>query len=142
MASAKTNSSGPANVESYLAAQPPDFRAALEAIRRQIKAACPKGEEVISYGVPAFRYEGALVGYGAAKAHCAFYVMSPATVNAHASDLAKYDVSPGAIRFSPDRPLPATLVKKLVKARMAENEKARLATAARKAKKPAAKKKA
>jgi uncharacterized protein YdhG (YjbR/CyaY superfamily) len=72
--------------------------------------------------MPAFRYKGALVGYAAFPGHCGFYPMSPAVIVAFAAELARYSTSKGTIRFPVDKPLPAVLVKKIVKARVAENE--------------------
>jgi uncharacterized protein YdhG (YjbR/CyaY superfamily) len=111
----------PKTIDEYLAALSDDKRAALEKLRQTIRAAAPKAEECISYGIAAFRLNGMLVGFGATGRHCAFYLMSAATVNAHNKDLAGYDTSKGTIRFQPDKPLPAALVRKLVKARIAEN---------------------
>jgi uncharacterized protein YdhG (YjbR/CyaY superfamily) len=112
----------PTTIDEYLAPLSDDVRAALERLRSLIRAAAPKAEECISYGIPAFRQNGMLVGFGATKSHCAFYLMSATTVNAHAADLEGYDTSKGTIRFSPADPLPAALVRKLVKARLAEND--------------------
>lgn len=107
----------------YLAALDERQRPALEKLRKMIQAAVPKAEECMSYGLPAFRLAGKpLVAYGASAKHCAFYLMSGSIVEAHPDDLKKYDTSKGTIRFTPDEPLPGTLVKKLVKARIAENE--------------------
>lgn len=114
--------SKPQTIDEYLAAVNDDQRAALEKIRRAIQAAAPKAEECISYGLAAFRLNGSpLVAFGASAKHCAFYPLSGSTVEAHQDDLRDYDTSKGTIRFSPDKPLPAALVKKLVKARIAEN---------------------
>src|SRR5258708_11247275 len=113
----------PKNIDEYLAAISDDKRAALEKLRKTIKAAAPKAEECITYGLAAFRLAGKpLVGFGAAANHCAFYPMSSTTVEAHKDDLKAYDTSKGAIRFQADKPLPVALVRKLVKARIAENE--------------------
>jgi uncharacterized protein YdhG (YjbR/CyaY superfamily) len=114
----------PATVDEYLAAVPDDHkRTALQKLRRTIKAALPRAEECISYGLPAFRYEGRMVAwYGAAKNHCSFY--PGGVVDACKDDLTKYETSKGTIRFTPDAPLPATLVKKLLKARIAVNARA------------------
>lgn len=79
-------------------------------------------EECISYPLTAFRQHGRLlVAMGATASHCAFYLMSDKTVAAHKDALRKYDTSKGTIRFQPERPLPAGLVRRLVKARVAEN---------------------
>jgi uncharacterized protein YdhG (YjbR/CyaY superfamily) len=108
--------------DAYLAALDDDQRTALEKLRKAIKAAAPRAEEYIYYGLPAFRLDGqGLVAMGAAAKHCALYPMSSATIAAHRADLKEYDTSPGTIRFPCDKPLPAALVKKVVKARIAEN---------------------
>lgn len=114
----------PTTIDEYLASLGADKRAALEQLRQTIRSAAPKAEECISYGVPAFRQDGMLVGFGAGAKHCSLFLMNGHTVDAYGDLLAGYDTSKGTIRFTPDRPLPATLVKKLVKARIAENSKA------------------
>jgi uncharacterized protein YdhG (YjbR/CyaY superfamily) len=108
-------------IDEYLAGLPRDQRAALEGIRKVIKAAVPRGEECISYGVPAFRVGGkVLVGFGAAAGHCTFFPMSGTITAAHQAELSAYETSKGAIRFPLERPLPGTLVRKLVRWRLAE----------------------
>ena len=103
----------------YFAALRDDKRAALEKLRRQIKAAAPKAEECMSYGIPGFRLNGKLlVSYGAATKHCAFYPGS--IVQRFKKELKNYDTSKGTIRFSADEPLPSALVRRLVKARIAQ----------------------
>jgi uncharacterized protein YdhG (YjbR/CyaY superfamily) len=118
---------GPAtDVEIFLAAVPEEARATLEKLRQTIRAAVPEATEAISYGVPTFKHQGRpLVGFGATRNHCALYVLSPEVMRAHAAELAKYETSKGTIRFPASKPLPATLVRKLVKARIAEIETAR-----------------
>jgi uncharacterized protein YdhG (YjbR/CyaY superfamily) len=111
----------PETIDEYLAALPADKRAALETLRRLIRSAAPRAEECISYGIPSFRQDGMLVGFGAAARHCALYLMSATTVAAHGEQLEGYDTSKGTIRFTPEAPLPAALVRKLVKARLREN---------------------
>ena len=112
----------PKNTDEYLGTVDDDKRAALEKLRKTIKAAAPKAEECISYRLPAFRLHGKmLVAFGATASHCAFYPMSSTTVEAHKDELKDYDASKGTIRFHADNPLPAALVRKLVKARIAEN---------------------
>lgn len=108
-------------IDEYLARVTADQRVALEKLRQAIRAAAPKAEECISYQLPAFRQDGMLVGFGATTSHCAFYLMSTSTVKAHQRELKDYDTSRGTIRFPPEHPLPATLVRKLVKARLGEN---------------------
>jgi uncharacterized protein YdhG (YjbR/CyaY superfamily) len=107
-------------IDEYLAPLAAGERAALERLRRDIHAAAPEAEECISYGIPAFRLDGRmLVAFGAAAKHCAFYPGAHPVAEL-ADELAAYDTSKGTVRFPPERPLPATLVRKLVKARMAE----------------------
>jgi len=115
----------PRTVDDYLATVRADQRTALEKLRKTIRIAAPKAEECISYGIPAFRQNGMLVGFGATTKHCAFYLMSSSTLADLETELEDYDTSKGTIRFQPDDPLPAGLVRKLVKARIAENEKPR-----------------
>ena len=110
--------------DDYLAGVPDEARAALEDLRAKIRAAASEATEGISYGVLAFKHHGSLVSFGAAKNHCAFYVQSPTVMAAHATDLAGYDTAKGTVRFDPAKRLSASLVTKLVKARVAENEAA------------------
>lgn len=112
----------PATPDDFLAAVPEPAHSALQKLRAQIRAAAPDAEEYIGYGVPAFRQNGALVSYAAAKDHLSFYIQSPKTLEAFADQLTAFKTSKGAISFQPDKPIPAALVKKLVKARLAENE--------------------
>jgi uncharacterized protein YdhG (YjbR/CyaY superfamily) len=111
------------DVQEFLAAVPEEAQATLEGLRKTIRATVPNATEAISYGVPTFKYQGRpLVSYGATKSHCAFYVMSPEVMRAHAAELQRYDTGKGTIRFPASKPLPAALVRKLVKARIAEIE--------------------
>ena len=108
--------------DEYLAAVSDDKRVALEELRRIIREAAPGAVECISYGLPAFRLEGRnLVAYGAAAKHCALYPMSAAMVEAFRDELKDYDTSKGTIRFQVENPLPESLVRRLVVARIAEN---------------------
>ena len=112
----------PKTIDEYLERLPEVQRAALEKLRKAIHAAAPKAEEYIGYGLAAFKLDGRpLVAFGAGKTHLAFYPMSGTTVHDHQAELAQYDTAKGTIRFASNKPLPATLVKKLVKARIAEN---------------------
>jgi len=111
----------PTTIDEYLAAVSDDQRAALEKLRKTIKSVAPKAEECISYQLAAFRLDGRpLVAFGATASHCAFYPMSGSIVAAYKDELEGYQTSKGTIRFQPSKPLPASLVKKLVKARIAE----------------------
>lgn len=112
----------PRTFDEYLAALPAAQRAALEKVRKAVRAAAPKAEEYLGYGLAAFRLNGKpLVALGATARHCAFYPMSGSTVAAHEELLADYETSKGTIRFAADKPLPAALVRTLVKARIQEN---------------------
>lgn len=107
--------------DEYLAGLPADQQAALQKLRKTIRAAAPKAEECISYQLAAFRHEGRmLVSFGATPNHCAFYLMSTAVMAACKAELAGYDTSKGTVRFQPAKSLPVSLVRKLVKARLAE----------------------
>ena len=109
-----------ASVAAYLRAVPPAPRAALQQLRKTIKAAAPQATEVISYGIPSFKHHGYLVGFAAFKDHCSFF---PGTaLTAFKKELGSYETSKGTIRFTVEKPLPAALVRKLVKARIAQNE--------------------
>jgi uncharacterized protein YdhG (YjbR/CyaY superfamily) len=102
---------------------PAEARAALAKLRETIRAAAPEAVEVISYQIPTYRHRGALVAFAAFEGHCGFYVMSADVMRAHAAELAAYGVGKASIRFPAAEPLPAALVTRLVKARMAENDK-------------------
>jgi uncharacterized protein YdhG (YjbR/CyaY superfamily) len=122
----KARARGTFDVDAYLASVPVGAREALQKLRKAISAAAPRAEEGSSYGLPAFILDGRpLVCFRAAAHHCSFYPMSPAVIRAHAADLEGYETSKGTIRFPVDRPLASPLVRKLVKARIAEVEQAR-----------------
>ena len=110
------------DVDHYLASVPEEARATLGALRRTIRSAAPEAAEVISYRIPMFYHHGPLVGFAAFEKHCSFFVMSPPVMEAHKEELRPYDTSKGTVRFTTDKPLPAALVRKLVKARIKENE--------------------
>jgi uncharacterized protein YdhG (YjbR/CyaY superfamily) len=117
MPAARKSTAKPKTIDDYLAPLAADKRAALQ-----------KLEEVISYSLPAFRLDGrVIIWIGAGAEHCAIYGPNPGLDD----ELSKYDVSKGTIRFQPDRPLPDSLVRKIVKARVARN-----ASRAKPAKKP------
>jgi uncharacterized protein YdhG (YjbR/CyaY superfamily) len=118
----KPRISGAKTIDDYLDRVPEPARTTLGKLRDIIRAAAPAATEGISYQLPAFRCLGMLVGFGATANHCAFYVMSGTVLEPYEDELRAYDTSKGTIRFPANAPLPAALVKKLVKARMAENE--------------------
>jgi uncharacterized protein YdhG (YjbR/CyaY superfamily) len=107
-------------IDEYLAPIAADKRAALQMLRKAIRAAAPKAQECISYDIPAFRLDGKFqVAFGAAVKHCSF---SPGSLplEVHKNEIKNYDTSKGTLRFPPDKPLPAALVRKLVKVRVAQ----------------------
>ena len=109
----------PKTIDGYLSLLSSEKRAALEKLRKAIRAAAPRAEECISYSVPAFRLDGKfLLAFGASSKHCSFYPGS--VVQTFRRDLRNYDTSKGTIRFLPNKPLPSALVRKLVKARIAQ----------------------
>jgi len=115
----------PKTIDQYLANVKPSNRKTLHKLRQTIQTAVPNAEECISYGIPAFRLNGrSLVFFGAWRSHCAFYPGSAATLKNFRNELKNFQTSKGTIRFSPDKPLPVALVKKLVKTRIAENDRA------------------
>ncbi len=111
----------PTVIDTYLATQPDDVRQALEHLRQLIKSLAPEAEEAINYGIPAFMLNGMLVGIAAAKGHCGFYPGSGSIVEQYKDELTGYSTSKGTIRFTPEKPLPDELVKRIVIQRIAEN---------------------
>jgi uncharacterized protein YdhG (YjbR/CyaY superfamily) len=117
----------PTTIDGYLQNVKADQRRALEKLRRVIHGVAPGAKECISYGIPAFSLHGrSLVFFGAWGSHCSFYPGSSAALKNLQNDLKDFQTSKGTIRFSSDKPLPTALVKKLVRARMAENGAKRL----------------
>ncbi len=111
-------------VDAFLAALPDEQRGALEELRATIRSVTPTATEGISYGIPTCKLNGRpLVAFGAVKGHCAFYLMSTAVMDDHRDELAAYDLGKGTIRFQPDTPIPAPLVRTLVEARIGENDR-------------------
>ncbi len=96
-------------------------RVALSRLRIIIREAAPDAEERISYGMVAYFQHGMLVGFAAFKGHCGFYIMSPSTTKRFATKLKGFSTAAATVRFTPERPIPAALVKAIVKARMREN---------------------
>ena len=110
------------SVTDYLNELPDNVYIALENIRQIIKYLVPDAEETISYQVPSYKYKGMLVGFGAAKNHCSFFVMSSTLLNDFKEDIKGFETSTGTIRFTPEKPIPNDLITKIVMARLAENE--------------------
>ncbi|HEY5124024.1 MAG TPA: DUF1801 domain-containing protein [Ignavibacteria bacterium] len=98
------------------------FRTALEKPRRTIRSTAPKATEVISYQIPVYKYSGMLVGFAAYKKHCSFFVMGRGLMKEFEAELKNYEKAAATIHFTPEKPPPASLVKKIVKARMIQNE--------------------
>jgi uncharacterized protein YdhG (YjbR/CyaY superfamily) len=110
------------DVDEYLATVPEKERAVLSDLRRTIRAAAPMAKESISYRVPAFTCHGPLVFFAAFKNHLSFYGVSKKILDAFSSELGPYRSSTTTLHFSADNPLPASLVTKIVRARVEENE--------------------
>jgi uncharacterized protein YdhG (YjbR/CyaY superfamily) len=108
-------------VEDYLAKLPEPAQSTLRKLVTDVRAALRDTEDTTTYGMPGFRYQGRpLLGFRAFKQHCGLFPMSPAVITGLEKELAKYTTSKGGIQFPPDKPLPATLVRKIVRARAAE----------------------
>lgn len=120
---AAKSSAVPKDIDEYLASVPEPARSTLNKVRAAIRSAAPpEATEGISYRIPTFRYKGGLVAFAAFSKHCSLFPMSLSVMAAFKNELKDFQVSKGTIRFPVDKPLPAALVKKLVKARVAQNE--------------------
>lgn len=110
-------------VGEYLAGVPEPARTTLQRVRECIRTAAPKeATETISYRMPAFRYKGVLVSYAAFKNHCSLFPMGSAVLDALGDAVKPYRTAKGTLQFPLDRPIPAALIRKIVKARVAQNE--------------------
>jgi uncharacterized protein YdhG (YjbR/CyaY superfamily) len=113
----------PETIDAYLATVPPTTRAALAKLRATIRSIVPKAEECISYRIPAFRLDGKVVAGFCARAHgCSYFPFSGRTLRTLAKDVAAYDQTKSALHFDPEVGLPTTLVRKLLKTRIAETK--------------------
>lgn len=110
------------NIDDYLAQLPENQRLLLEELRQTIREAAPQAEEVISYQMPAFKYNGMLVYFAAFKNHCSLFGGNATVIKEMKNDLNDYKTSTGTIQFTVDNPLPAALVRKIVLARVQQNE--------------------
>ena len=113
----------PKTVDEYLARVPEPAAGALKHIRKVIRSVVPKETtEVISYGIPMFKFRGMLVGYAAFKNHCSLFPTGSTALDQFAKELEGHRTSKGTIQFPPDKPLPDALIKKIVRARVRENK--------------------
>ncbi len=108
-------------VDAYLAKTPEPQRSTLAALRTAIRAALPFAEETFAYGLPCFKVDGkGIAGFAAFKDHCSYFPMSGSVLGTLEKAVAAYEVSKGALQFPVNKTLPVGLVKKLIKARLAE----------------------
>jgi len=120
--SAAKGNPAPKTVDEYLAGVPEPARSTLNKIRAAIRSAVPpEATETISYRIPAFKYNGVLVWFAAFSDHCSLFPTA-AVIEAFKNELKGFSTSKGTIHFPTDKPLPTALVKRLVKARVAQNE--------------------
>ena len=130
----KSTQSAPAGaVDEYLSQVPEEFRTVLEKLRQTIRSAAPEAEEIIRYGMPAYRYHGPLVFFGAFAKHCSFFPGSPTVRAEYVTELAGFKTGKGTVQFTLEHPLPAGLVGKIVQARVRENRELAAARRERKA---------
>ena len=113
------------SVDDYIAEQPVEIWEKLNELRQVIKRAAPKADEAISYGMPAYKFYGVLVYFGAYQNHIGFYPTGSG-ISAFKKELSGYEGSKGTVRFPIDKPLPLTLIKKIVRFRLKENEQKQL----------------
>lgn len=118
----KGDPDGKQQVDAYLRALPPAQRRTLAFVRKAMLSVSKKAEEKISYGIPCVIIDGAGIGYGPAKKHCSIYAMNPSVQKQFAEELTGYDMGPGTIRFPIGKPPPAILIKRLMKARVAQHK--------------------
>ena len=109
-------------VNDYLNMLPDNIYLPLENIRQIIKSLVPDAEETISYMIPAYKHKGMLVGFGASKKYCSFFVMNSTLLKEFEEDLKGFDTTSGTIHFTPEKPIPNELITRIIMARIAENE--------------------
>jgi uncharacterized protein YdhG (YjbR/CyaY superfamily) len=113
----------PKDIDEYLASIPEPARGTLNKVRAAIRSAVPReATEAITYGMPTFKYKGSLVAFAAFKKHCSLFPMSMAVIAEFKNELKGFHTFKGTIQFPLDKPLPAALLKKMVKARILQNE--------------------
>lgn len=112
----------PKTPDEYLAGVPEPAHSTLQHIRAVIQSVVPKETtEVISYGIPMFKYKGMLIAYAAYAKHCSLFPTGSGVIEKFSKELKNYSTNKGTIRFPADKPIPDALIKKIVKARVAEN---------------------
>ncbi|RCH56209.1 DUF1801 domain-containing protein [Mucilaginibacter hurinus] len=109
-------------VDEYLAVLPVDVNRTLSRLRQTIRAAAPQAEEVMSYQIPTYKYKGALLHFAAFKNHCGLYVVNKDILTMFAQELDGYNTSGTTIHFTPAKPIPLGLVKKIVTMRLEQND--------------------
>lgn len=109
------------NIDEYLAFQPEKVRETLENLRQIIRETAPDAEELISYGIPAYKFHGMLVFFAGYKKHCSLFAGNGALTEQMQEELKDYKTSKGTIQFTVEKPLPDELVKEIVKIRMKQN---------------------
>lgn len=119
------------SVEEYLNLFPEDQRKELEKIRKAVKDAAPKAEELISYGMPGYKLNGVLVYFGGFKNHCSFFPAGNSVIQKFKNELKHYKTSKGTIQFPLNEPIPISLIKKIVRERAKENESRQMEKAAK-----------
>ncbi len=112
----------PKSVDEYLENQEPEVKVALSKLRKAIRSAAPKAEEKIAYSLPYYKQNGALTAFVSHKNHLSFVTMSHSIVKQFKNELKSFKVSGTTIQFQPSNPVPSSLVKKIIKARIKENE--------------------
>jgi uncharacterized protein YdhG (YjbR/CyaY superfamily) len=118
----KINMKSAKTVEEYLSLSPEQQQKELEKIRKAIRDAAPKAEEAISYGMPVYKLNGVLVYFGGFKNHCSFFPAGNSAIQKFSNELKSYKTSKGTIQFPLNEAIPVTLIKKIVKERIRENE--------------------
>jgi uncharacterized protein YdhG (YjbR/CyaY superfamily) len=109
------------NVDEYISASPSDMQVKLEKVRKTIRSAAPKAEEVISYGIPGYKYYGILIYFAGFTNHISVYP-APRQHESFKKELAAYKGGKGTVQFPNDKPIPFDLIKRIVKFRMKQNE--------------------
>lgn len=109
------------NTADYIADYPKEIQKLLKQMRAAIKKGAPKAKEAIKYGIPTFVQNGNLVHFGAFKTHVSFFPGSPGVRTKFKTELAKYDISKGTVRFPLDKRLPLGLITKITKLRVKED---------------------